>query len=113
MKKKNQKAKNAGLDVSPPKDKCEDKNCPFHGQAVLRGRTFTGLVIGGDTHGTVRVEWSRSFYIPKYERYEKRKSRIKAHNPPCINAQKGDHVKLMESRPISKTKSFIIVEKIK
>lgn len=49
--------------------------------------------------------------IRKYERYEKRTSKIHAHNPPCINAQAGDTVKIMECRPLSKTKSFVVVEK--
>jgi small subunit ribosomal protein S17 len=113
MKKGKPKARNIGVDVTPPKETCEDKNCAFHGKIGLRGRTFVGTVIGGDTHRTARVEWIRQFYIPKYERYEKRRSKIQAHNPPCINAQKGDKVKIMECRPISKTKNFVIIEKIK
>jgi len=38
-------------------------------------------------------------------------SRITAHNPPCIGAKTGDKVKIAECRPISKTKSFVVVEK--
>ena len=62
-------------------------------------------------HSTATVEWERVQHIPKYERYEKKRSKIKAHNPKCINAAEGDIVKVMECRPLSKTKNFVIVEK--
>ena len=50
-------------------------------------------------------------YISKYERYEKRTTTLVAHNPPCVNAKTGDIVKVMECRPVSKTKSFVVIEK--
>lgn len=106
------KAKNIGIDVKAPKETCSDKNCPFHGTAKLRGRSFTGVVIGLDLNRTARVEWSRNVKLPKYERVEAKKSRVKAHNPECIGAKKGDRVKMMECRPLSKTKMFIIIEKM-
>ncbi|MEK6973903.1 MAG: 30S ribosomal protein S17 [Nanoarchaeota archaeon] len=105
------KEANIGLEVSMPKQSCSDKHCPFHSGFKLRGRIFTGKIIKKDTHKTAVVEWPRLFYLPKYERYEKRRSRIKVHNPPCINADINDSVTVMECRPISKTKKFVIVEK--
>ncbi len=60
---------------------------------------------------TVTVEWTRRHYIPKYERYEKRRTRVKAHNPDEIDAQVGDIVTIKETRPLSKTKNFIIIKK--
>jgi small subunit ribosomal protein S17 len=92
-------------------ENCNDKHCPFHGAVSLRGRSFQGKIIKTDLHKTVTIEFPRQFYLKKYERYEKKRSRIKAHNPPCINAQIGDTVKIMETKPISKTKNFIIIEK--
>ena len=59
---------------------------------------------------TAIVEWERKQFLSKYERYEKRRSRVKAHSPSCIGAQDGDIVKIMECRPLSKTKNFVIVE---
>ena len=76
-----------------------------------RGRTFTGTVISDKMSRTVTVEWTRRHYIPKYERYEKRRSRVKAHNPDDIDAQLGDIVTIKETRPLSKTKHFIIIQK--
>lgn len=107
------KSKGIGLKVPMPKDACQDRHCPFHGSLKIRGRIFTGKVVKSSMHKTVIVEWPRLFYLPKYERFEKRKTRIKAHNPKCINAQIDDEVRIMESRPISKTKKFVVVEVVK
>ncbi|MFH0936322.1 MAG: 30S ribosomal protein S17 [Candidatus Woesearchaeota archaeon] len=90
---------------------CGDRHCPFHGDISIRGRSFRGKIIKSDIHKTVTIEFPRQFYLKKYERYEKRRTRIKAHNPPCINAQVGDIVIIMETKPISKTKNFVITEK--
>ncbi len=105
------KAKNIGIDVKAPKEVCTDKKCPFHGSLKTRGRLFTGTVIKMDTHRSATVEWTRQYYLPKYERYEVRKSRVRVHNPDCIKAQIGDKVKITECRPISKMKHFVIIEK--
>jgi small subunit ribosomal protein S17 len=51
--------------------------------------------------------------IAKFERYEKRQSKIHAHNPSCLEAKMGDRVKIAECRPISKTKSYVVVEVLK
>ncbi|NQU98365.1 30S ribosomal protein S17 [Candidatus Woesearchaeota archaeon] len=80
------------------------------GNVRLRGRVFEGKVISDKMHKTVTVEWNRKKFVPKYERYEKRRSRVKAHNPEEINAKEGDIVKIMETRPLSKTKHFIVIE---
>ena len=90
---------------------CSDRHCPFHAHWKLRGRVFTGTIIKKDAHHTVTIEWPRLYYLKKYERFEKRRTRVKAHNPLCINAEIGNHVKIMESKPISKTKAFVIIEK--
>jgi small subunit ribosomal protein S17 len=75
----------------------------------LRGRSFVGTVISASMQKTVTVEWERRNFIKKYERYEKRKSKVKAHNPEDINAIEGDVVEIRECRPISKTKNFVVV----
>jgi len=93
--------------------KCTDKNCPIHGGIRTRGRSFVGKVISAKMQRTVRIEFGRINYLPKYERYEKRRTRLKAHNPECISASEGDMVKVVECRPLSKTKHFVIIEKIK
>ena len=61
---------------------------------------------------TASVEWSRRFNIPKYERQEKRRSKVKAHVPPCFKLAVGDKVRIAECRPIAKTVKFVVIEKI-
>ena len=51
-----------------------------------------------------------SEFIKKYERYEKRKSKINVHKPDCLSVNVGDSVKVAECRPLSKTKHFVLVE---
>jgi small subunit ribosomal protein S17 len=102
------KSKNKGQKAKS--GKCEDKNCPFHGSLRSRGRIFTGSVVSGKMQKTVTVEWEWQHYLRKYERFERRRSRVKAHNPQCINAVEGDIVKIMECRPLSKSKNFVIIE---
>lgn len=104
--------KTIGIDVKKPEAKCEDKYCPFHSNIAVRGRVFTGTVVSDVFQKTVSVEWQRRRFVSKYERYEKRRTKVRAHSTPCIEIKKGDTVNIMESRPISKTKKFIIVEKI-
>ncbi|MFH0977962.1 MAG: 30S ribosomal protein S17 [Candidatus Woesearchaeota archaeon] len=94
------------------KVKCDDQNCPIHGRLRTHGKTFIGKVIKTGMQKTATVEWTRLRKVQKYERYEKKRTRIKVHNSACINAATGDTVKIMESRPISKTKHFAIIEKV-
>lgn len=94
------------------KTTCEDNNCPHHHSLRTHGRTFTGTVTEAKSAKTVTVQWQRKHYLPKFERYENKITRIHAHSPACIEAKKGDIVKLMECRPLSKTKHFVITEKL-
>jgi small subunit ribosomal protein S17 len=103
--------KDIGLDVEYPKESCNDLNCPFHGSLSTRGKIIEGKVVSNKAKATVVVERSYLHYVKKYMRYEKRRSRIMAHNPPCINAKEGDVVKIVECRPISKNVSFVVIEK--
>ena len=105
------KARNIGLDVKAPKEKCNSKNCPFHGNLTVRGRVFKGIVVSDKSKNTVVIQWDYFNFLPKYERYQRKNTKILAHNPSCINAKKGNKVTIAECRPISKKKSFVIVEK--
>jgi len=89
---------------------CNDKNCPTHGNLRLHGRTFAGRIISSKVHMSATVEWTTTRKIQKYERFEKRRTKVKAHNPPCINAKEGDDVLITECRPLSKTKKAVIVK---
>ena len=98
--------------IKKPNINCDDSNCPFHGELSIRGRVMEGIVISDkmEKSASIRIDYLK--YLPKYERYERRNSKIIAHNPPCINVNVGDKVKIAECRPLSKTKAFVIIEKM-
>lgn len=100
------------LSLKKPKKSCTDPNCPFHGSLSVRGRALDGLVISAKMDKTAIIRRDYLHYVPKYRRYERRHSHIPAHNPPCLSAKEDDKVKIAECRPISKTVSFVIVEKV-
>ena len=107
-----EKTKDLGLGIQAPTKECDDKHCAFHGSLSLRGRMLEAEVTKVNLQKTAVVQWTRQFYLPKYQRYEKRKSRLQVHNPPCMDIKKGDKVKVVECRPISKTKNFVIIERV-
>jgi small subunit ribosomal protein S17 len=100
----------AGLDVPPPKKKCEDERCPFHGHVKVRGRLLSGKAVSTAGKSFAVVEMGYLHMVPKFNRGERRRSRVSAHVPPCIAVQDGDMVTLGECRPLSKTISFVVVE---
>jgi small subunit ribosomal protein S17 len=105
------KVRNIGLDVVPPTAECKDPNCPFHGSLPVRGQVIDGIVATVKMDKTVIVERNYLKYHKKYERYEKRSNRYAVHASPCLGLKAGDRVKIAECRPISKTVSFVVVEK--
>lgn len=103
-------ARDIGIEVQAPARECADGKCPFHGSLRVRGQVLHGRVVSARMQNTVVVQREYLRYLPKFERYEKRRSKYHAHNPPCVAAQPGDEVTLMECRPLSKTKHFVIIE---
>ncbi len=89
-------------------DQCDDKKCPVHGSLSLRGAKLSGKVVSAKAKKTAIVEIDYTRYIYKYERYLRKRSRIPAYNPECINAKEGDIVNISETRRLSKTKSFAV-----
>lgn len=87
-----------------------DKNCPFTGGLVVKKELLTGKVVKRDTNKSATIEWFRPHYVKKYERYELRRSRLRVHNPPCLDAQVGQKVLVARTRPLSKTKHHVIVQ---
>lgn len=105
------KAKNIGIGVKAPEKGSEkEKKCPFYGNLKVHGREFVGTVVSDKMRNTVTVSWTRRLFVPKYERYKKKVTKVKAHNPESIDAKEGDKVRIAECRPLSKTKNFVVVE---
>jgi small subunit ribosomal protein S17 len=100
------------LSFKKPKKTCEDRNCPFHGSLSVRGRVLDGVVVTAKMDKTVIVERKYLQASPKFVRYERRHSHIPSHNPPCLDVKEGERVRIAECRPLSKTVSFVVVEKL-
>ena len=107
------KIRNIGIEAKPPEKECSDKNCPWHGSLSLRGKILEGKVVSAKAAKTAVIERHYLHFVPKYERYERRHSRTTVYNPECIAAKVGDKVRIAECRPLSKTKHFVIIEKVK
>ncbi|MEA3430977.1 MAG: 30S ribosomal protein S17 [Nanoarchaeota archaeon] len=106
------KNKNIGIKVKSPDKTCEDQFCPFHGNLKVRGQMFVATVVSNKMQNSAVVQWVNTLHLPKYERNIKRKSKISVHNPGCIDVKEGDQVKIIQCRPLSKTKNFVIIEKL-
>ena len=92
---------------------CNDRLCPVHGTLSLRGRSFKGTVTRKFPK-RVAIEFERTVYIKKYERYAKRKTRLHARLPDCMSQEIniGDYIEISECRPISKMVHFVVTKKI-
>ncbi|NPE27102.1 30S ribosomal protein S17 [Methanococcoides sp. SA1] len=90
---------------------CKDRLCPKHGDRKLkmRGRVFEGKVVKV-LPGRVSIEFERMLKLPKYERFEKRKTKIHARLPDCMKGDVvvGDLIEIAETRPISKMIHFVV-----
>ena len=72
-------------------------------------RTEIGQVISSKMDKTITVLIERKVKHPLYKKFIKRSTKIKAHDEQnqCVE---GDKVRIQETRPISKNKSWKLVE---
>lgn len=77
-----------------------------------RGRIFEGTVTKKFPTRVV-IEFERTVYIIKYERYARKKTRLHAKLPQGMDINVGDYVKVRECRPLSKIIHFVVIEKIR
>lgn len=73
-------------------------------------RILQGVVVSDKNDKTVVVKVEKRFMHPKYKKYVKVHKKYSAHdeNNAC---KMGDTVKIVESRPISKTKKWVVENK--
>ncbi len=79
----------------------------------VRGQTFIGKVVRYRMQKSAVVEWERIVKVPKYDRVFKDRSRVVVHVPDSIKIKEGDLVRIGETRKMSKTKNFVILEVLK
>jgi small subunit ribosomal protein S17 len=74
-------------------------------------RRITGVVTSNKMTKTVVVEISRKFRHPLYRKVVHTSKRVKAHDE--IGCQIGDQVQIVESRPISRDKRWVVESIVK
>lgn len=74
-------------------------------------RMITGEVVSNAMDKTIVVMVTRRIKHPKYGKYIQRRTKLHAHDEANI-CQVGDIVRIKESRPLSKTKSWMLEEVI-
>jgi small subunit ribosomal protein S17 len=73
-------------------------------------RVLQGTVVSDKGDKTVIVKVEKNVMHPVYKKYIKRHNKYAAHDPN--NTYKiGDSVSIIESKPISKTKKWVVAEK--
>jgi small subunit ribosomal protein S17 len=72
-------------------------------------RTFVGTVVSDKMTKTVTVLVERSVQHPLYGKVVKRSNRFHAHNENT-EIKVGDKVEIEESRPLSKTKNWVVTK---
>lgn len=83
---------------------------PVSGEALVRGRrkVRTGVVVSDKMQKTVTVTLTRRFAHALYGKQVVRTKHVHAHDEQ--GAKAGDTVRIMETRPLSKTKRWRVVE---
>jgi len=72
-------------------------------------KTRTGFVVGDKMNKTVVVLVERTVHHRLYGKIYKRNSKLQAHDE-ANEAKLGDKVRVVETRPLSKTKRWRVVE---
>ncbi len=70
-----------------------------------------GVVVSDKQDKTITVAVERRTQHPKYKRVVKKTKKYKAHDEENV-CNEGDIVKIMETRPLSKTKRWRLIEVI-
>lgn len=76
-----------------------------------KGKVFEGKVMSSKTPKTVIVAVGSSHRHPLYKKAVRRIRRFAAHNE-SFELIEGDKVKIRETKPVSRTKHFIVFEKV-
>jgi len=75
-------------------------------------KTFKGTVVSTKMKDTIVVEVERYVKHPQYGKYLRLRKKIKAHDPGNTKTL-GDKVVIQETKPISKQKSFVVIQETK
>ena len=87
----------------------EVDEAPVTGRARSRRKIRTGVVVSDQNDKTVTVLVERQFAHPLYTKQVKKTKKYRAHDE-TNEYQTGDVVRIVETRPLSKTKRWRVVE---
>ena len=82
---------------------------PEAGPARLQRKIRTGVVVSAQNDKTVTVLVERQFAHPLYTKQVRKTKKYRAHDE-TNEYQTGDVVRIVETRPLSKTKRWRVVE---
>lgn len=74
-----------------------------------KARTVTGKVVSDKMEKSITVSVERSYAHPLFGKYVRRSTKLHAHDEEN-SARIGDTVTIQETRPISRTKTWKLVE---
>ncbi len=75
-------------------------------------KTYTGEVVGNKMQKSVVVAVRSLYQHPVYKKTVKRITKLMAHDPEGLS-KVGDTVSIMETRPMSKQKKWVVLEVVK
>ncbi len=78
-------------------------------EELKASKTVTGKVVSNKMDKTITVLIERRVKHPIYGKYVSKSSKLKAHDEENV-CNEGDVVRISESRPLSKTKSWRLVD---
>jgi len=78
-------------------------------ESQSKRRTLTGTVVSDKMEKTIVVQVERTVMHAKYKKYISRRSKYMAHDPES-RCGIGDQVVIMESRPLSRQKRWVLKE---
>jgi len=106
------RVRNIGIPyVLPPVAVCDDLLCPWHGHLKIRLKLLEVTVEKVRMHKAAVVTHEWVHYISKYNRYERRRRRMRVRVPECIEVKPGDKVIIAETRLLSKTIAWVVIGK--
>lgn len=80
----------------------------FH--KLRRAKERRGVVVAANTPKTVVVEVTRRVQHPQYGKYLTRRKKYAVHD--LLDCKVGDEVTIRETRPLSKSKRWRVIEKL-
>jgi ribosomal protein uS17 len=93
-------------------EECKDTKCYKHGGLKVRGGRISGRVVSTKARNTAIIERDSTKFYSKYYRRAKERTHVAAHLPGCMSVSVGDEVVLGETRKLSKTKAWTVLEVI-